>query len=325
MANGPDHNDDKFNPGPDHQPVAAPEHTNREIHRSVLPDETISLLAPQDGGIYLDGTLGMGGHTRIILEKSGPSGRVIGFDWDEKAMAIARENLAPYGDRVIFVRSNFASAVETLPELGIDKIDGLLLDLGISSLQLDGAGPDKDGRGFSFKGGEPLDMRMDDRNETTAAHLVNTLKVKELADIFYYYGDERQARRIAARIGEERQRERIETTDQLAELVARAIPKRFHPKNIHVATRVFQALRIAVNRELENLKKILAEADRILKPGARFCVISFHSLEDRLVKLGFRANPRLEVITRKPITPGPAECRTNPRARSAKLRAAAML
>lgn len=203
-------------------------------------------------------------------------------------------------------------------ELGIGRIDGLLLDLGLSSLQLDGSG-----RGFSFKGSEPLDMRMDQRQATTAAELVNEASEEELADIFFYYGEERQARRIAERIVEERRKEKIVSTDQLVALVAQAIPKRFHPPKIHVATKVFQALRIAVNRELDSLEQILADGASLLAPGARFCVISFHSLEDRLVKQAFRENPLLEVVTAKPITPGREECLRNPRARSAKLRVAA--
>ena len=203
-------------------------------------------------------------------------------------------------------------------ELGIGTIDGLLLDLGLSSLQLDASG-----RGFSFKGSEPLDMRMDQRQATTAAELVNKASEEELADIFFYYGEERQARRIAEEIVEARRKEKIVSTDQLVALVDRAIPKRFHPKKIHVATKVFQALRIAVNRELDSLERILADGATLLAPGARFCVISFHSLEDRLVKQAFRENPLLEVVTPKPLTPGRAECLRNPRARSAKLRVAA--
>ncbi|MBU1546767.1 MAG: 16S rRNA (cytosine(1402)-N(4))-methyltransferase RsmH, partial [Proteobacteria bacterium] len=220
--------------------------------------------------------------------------------------------------RVRFVHENFASIKETLMELGIGTIDGLLLDLGLSSLQLDASG-----RGFSFKGSEPLDMRMDQRQKTTAAELVNEASEEELADIFFYYGEERQARRIAEEIVEARRKEKIVSTDQLVALVDQAIPKRFHPKKIHVATKVFQALRIAVNRELDSLERILADGATLLAPGARFCVISFHSLEDRLVKQAFRENPLLEVVTPKPLTPGRAECLRNPRARSAKLRVAA--
>jgi 16S rRNA (cytosine1402-N4)-methyltransferase len=283
-------------------------------------EETLKLLAPVDGGIYVDGTLGLGGHAREILEQCGPTGQVIGFDRDGDAIARAQRNLEAYGKRVTFVRRNFADIKKGLSELDIAHVDGLLLDIGLSSLQLDASG-----RGFSFKGNEPLDMRMDDRGQVTAADLLNRRSADELADIFYYYGEERHARRIAARIVSEREKVGFETTDQLAAVVAQAIPKRFHPKKIHVATKVFQALRIAVNRELESLARILDETVDILKPGGRVCVISFHSLEDRLVKWKFRENPALKVLTKKPVVPSKAEQQRNPRARSAKLRAALLL
>ena len=281
-------------------------------------EEVVTCLAPVDGGVYVDGNLGLGGHTERILEACGPTGQVVGFDWDASALTLAQERLARYAGRVRFVHENFTSIKETLMELGLGTIDGLLLDLGLSSLQLD-----ESGRGFSFKGSEPLDMRMDQRQATTAAQLVNEASQEELADIFFYYGEERQARRIAEEIVGARRKEKIVSTDQLVALVDQAIPKRFQPKKIHVATKVFQALRIAVNRELDSLEQILADGASLLAPGARFCVISFHSLEDRLVKQAFRENPLLEVITPKPLTPGRAECLRNPRARSAKLRVAA--
>jgi len=288
-----------------------------ERHRSVLLAEVMEWLAPRDGGIYVDGNLGLGGHSAKILEACAPHGRLVAFDWDAEAMAIARERLASFGDRVHFVRQNFAAVKDVLAELGIDKVNGLLLDLGLSSLQLD-----ESGRGFTFKGSEPLDMRMDDRGAKTAADLLNTAGQEELADIFYYYGEERQARPIAARIVEARRKEPFVTTAQLVKVVEWAVPKRFHPKKIHVATKVFQALRIAVNRELENLAQILADGAEILAPGGRFCVISFHSLEDRLVKQAFHDSPNLRVLIRKPIVAGPEELAVNPRARSAKLRVA---
>lgn len=281
-------------------------------------EEVVTCLAPKDGGVYVDGNLGLGGHTERILETCGPTGQVVGFDWDAAALILAQERLARFAGRVRFVHENFTSIKETLMELGIGTIDGLLLDLGLSSLQLDASG-----RGFSFKGSEPLDMRMDQRQTTTAAQLINEASEEELADIFFYYGEEYQARRIAQWIVEARRKEEIVSTDQLVALVDQAIPKRFQPKKIHVATKVFQALRIAVNRELDSLERILADGATLLAPGARFCVISFHSLEDRLVKQAFRENPLLEVITPKPLTPGRAECLRNPRARSAKLRVAA--
>ncbi len=286
-------------------------------HQPVLLAEVLEWLAPRDGGIYVDGNLGLGGHSAKILEMSAPHGRLVAFDWDAAAMAIARERLADFGDRVHFVRRNFAVISDTLAELGIAKVDGILLDLGLSSLQLD-----ESGRGFTFKGSEPLDMRMDDRGGRTAADLLNTAGQDELADIFYYYGEERQARPIAARIVEARRSEPFVVTEQLVRVVEWAVPKRFHPKKIHVATKVFQALRIAVNGELENLARVLADGAGLLAPGGRFCIISFHSLEDRLVKQAFHDNPALRVLTRKPIVAGAAELAANPRARSAKLRVA---
>lgn len=290
------------------------------IHQPVLLDEVLASLAPVDGGIYVDGNLGLGGHAERILEASAPGGRVIGFDWDAEAVAQAAARLARFGDRIQCVHRNFTALEETLMEHGVRQIDGLLLDLGLSSLQLD-----RSGRGFSFKGEEPLDMRMDKRRELTAADLVNHKGQQELADIFYYYGEERQARPIAEAVVEARKRQPLYTTAQLVEVVERAVPRRFHPKKIHVATKVFQALRIAVNQELENLQTVLAQGPKLLAIGGRFCVISFHSLEDRLVKRAFQENPLLRVVTAKPIVPGEAECHRNPRARSAKLRVAERL
>ena len=288
-----------------------------QIHRSVLLDEILAYLAPASGGVYVDGTLGLGGHTEAILSRSAPDGRVIAFEWDEAAIALSRERLQSFGSRLTVVKRNFAEIAEGLEELGIEVVDGILIDIGLSSLQLD-----RGERGFSFQRDEPLDMRMDIRRGTTAASLLASCSEEELADIFYYFGDERQARPIAARIAMARGKEPIRTTGQLAELIARAVPKRFHPKKIHVATKVFQALRIAVNTELENLARILDTAAPLLKPGARFCVISFHSLEDRMVKRKFRENKQLEILTARPVVPGAEEIAGNPRSRSARLRVA---
>lgn len=281
-------------------------------------EEAIAGLNPRDGGLYVDGNLGLGGHTERILELSSPGGQVIGFDLDEAALEAARERLARFAGRVRFIHKNFSSLKETMMELGVDRIDGLLLDLGLSSLQLEASG-----RGFSFKGSEPLDMRMDRRQAITAAEIVNGASQEELADIFFHYGEERQARRIAGRLVEERRKQRIVSTDQLVALVDRAVPRRFQPQKIHPATKVFQALRIAVNRELDSLARVLSDGAGLLSPGARFCVISFHSLEDRLVKRAFLENPQMELLVRKPISPSREECQRNPRARSAKLRIAA--
>ena len=288
-----------------------------KIHCSVLPAETLEFLAPHSDGVYVDGTLGLGGHSEAILKQSSPNGRVIGFDWDEAAIEKSRERLKPFGDRLTIIRRNFSEIAEGLAEVGIDKVDGILIDIGLSSLQLDmGA------RGFSFQRDEPLDMRMDIRREITAASILADCREQELADIFYYYGEEKQARRIASYVVKERMVNPVETSGQLATLVARAVPRAFHPKRIHVATRVFQALRIAVNTELENLAAILKSGVSCLAPGARFCVISFHSLEDRMVKRKFRENVELKVLTKKPIVATPEEQEKNRRSRSARLRVA---
>jgi 16S rRNA (cytosine1402-N4)-methyltransferase len=287
------------------------------VHCSVLPEEVLRYLAPRSGGVYVDGTLGLGGHTEAVLRQSSPAGRVIAFEWDEEAIARSRIRLQPFADRLIIVRRNFAEIGASLSELNIKQVDGILVDIGLSSLQLD-----MGGRGFSFQRDEPLDMRMDTRREVTAALLLATCSEKELADIFFYYGDEKQARPIAREIVQSRFSEKILTSGQLAIVVARAIPRRFHPEKIHVATKVFQALRIAVNSELENLARLLGQAPPLLRTGARFCVISFHSLEDRLVKRKFREQGNLEILTPKPVIPTQTEIAANPRSRSARLRVA---
>ena len=288
-------------------------------HTPVLLEEAIRLLAPVDGGIYVDCTLGLGGHSEKILQACSPSGRVIGFEWDAHALALAKERLKPFGQRFTALHRNFSEIMEGLAELNIRKVDGLLLDLGVSSLQLDTRI-----RGFSYLADGPLDMRMDERNSLSAAEIINTYSKEELADIFYYLGEERQARRIAAHIVAERDKGRIATTAHLSRVIAAAVPKKFQPRKIHVATKVFQALRIAVNRELDNLANVLDCITKVLKPGGRVCIISFHSLEDRLVKWKFKQNPLLHIVTRKPVTQGHEEIRLNPRSRSAKLRAAYM-
>ncbi len=288
------------------------------IHKPVLLREVLHYLQVSPGGVYVDGTLGLGGHSEAILAASAPDGRVIGFEWDEKAMELARKRLAVFGSRLTAVARNFAELGLGLKEAGCTAVDGILVDIGLSSLQLDSGG-----RGFSFLQDEPLDMRMDVRRKLTAADLLATSSEEELADILYYYGEERQARRIAAELVSARKKEKIETSAQLARIVSQAVPRRFHPKKIHAATRTFQGLRIAVNRELENLAALIDQAGEFLKPGARLCVISFHSLEDRIVKRRFRQHQDLEVITARPVVAGADEVGSNPRSRSAKLRAAA--
>ncbi len=288
-----------------------------QIHRPVLLDECMHFLEPQAGGVYVDGTFGLGGHSAEILARSGPDGKVVAFEWDDEALRRSGERIRQYAGRLTIVRRNFAELAAGLEEIGVREIDGLLIDIGMSSLQLDWGE-----RGFSFQRDEMLDMRMDNRNPTTAQAILESCSEQELADIFYYYGEERQARPIASAIVQFREREKISTTKQLVSIIVQTIPRRFHPKRIHVATRVFQALRIAVNTELENLAKILDDGAMFLKPGARFCVISFHSLEDRIVKRKFKNNELLEVLTGKAVVPTETEMAVNARSRSAKLRVA---
>lgn len=303
-------------------------------HLSVLPDEVLALLAPAPSGIYLDGTLGGGGHARLILEASAPDGRLVGLDRDPSALRKAAEVLAPFGNRVVLRHRNFSDAAEVLAELGISGLDGMLLDLGVSSHQLDEAS-----RGFSFRGEAPLDMRMDPTSGPTAADVVNAAAAEELARIFREYGEERWAGRIARRIVQVRQQQPLTTTRQLADLVRDTVPGGKAPARIHPATRVFQALRIHVNQELEHVSRGIASAIDLLNPGGRLVVISFHSLEDRIVKRFFleeakgcicpprlpvcvcNHRPRLELLTRRGIRAAEAEVEANPRARSAVLRA----
>jgi len=297
-------------------------------HIPVLVEEVISLLGCAPHRIYVDATLGGGGHALEILKRTEPDGKLIGIEWDEEAIAEARKVLGPFGERVRIFRENFAHLSRLLREIGTESVDGILLDLGLSSIQLEGQE-----RGFSFRGESPLDMRMDQRTEETAADLVNTLPLKELEEIFWTYGEERWARRIAKAIGDERDRRRIETTQALSKIVYQAIPKRFQSRKLDPATRTFQALRVRVNHELENLKQVLEEGWPFLKGGGRMCVISFHSLEDRIVKQTFRRLERgepgglnqqklMQILTPKPMTPSEKEERENPRSRSAKLRCA---
>jgi 16S rRNA (cytosine1402-N4)-methyltransferase len=288
-----------------------------ELHIPVLAREVLEWLDPRSAKLYVDGTLGLGGHASLILDQSAPAGRVLGFEWDEQAARLAADRLSGFGDRFQLVHGSYADLAAQCHQLGVQQVDGILIDLGVSSLQLDS--PE---RGFSFRVDAPLDMRMDGRRQVTAEQLVNSLKKDELADIFYNYGEERQARRIAKFIVEARLHCPVKTTRQLAEIVRRAIPAKYHPKKIHVATRVFQALRIAVNREFDNLVTLLTDAPGLLAPGARICIITFHSLEDRIVKQAFVNNQAYRVLTRKPVGPTAIEMRSNPRSRSAKLRVA---
>ena len=290
--------------------------TNGPRHEPVLAEETVTLVAASHGGLFVDCTLGLGGHTRALLEAGAT--RVIGLDRDTDALALAATALAEFGDRVELVHSDYRQLGRVLEARSIAGVDGILADLGLSSLQLDA-----EGRGFSFRRDEPLDMRMDRTAGPTAADLLAGAGEQELADAIFKYGEERFSRRIARALVEARRTARVETTGQLAAIVRRAIPHRGYQR-IDPATRTFQALRIWVNDELEGLGTFLAEAAGFLLAGARFAGITFHSLEDRIVKHGFRTlaagESALRVLTRKPIVPGEAEVTRNPRARSAKLR-----
>jgi 16S rRNA (cytosine1402-N4)-methyltransferase len=308
------------------------------FHEPVLVEEVISSLACRAGGVYLDGTLGGGGHARAILTATAPGGLLIGIDTDGEALRETTGLLTSFGDRAILVQGRFADMDTILNGLGIEKLDGILLDLGVSSHQLDTAE-----RGFSFALDAPLDMRMDRSQGTSACDLIHTLPVAELARIIHDYGEEFMARRIARAIGNRRSISPIRTTADLAALIASTVPQKKQPTRIHPATKTFQALRIAVNNELPQLQSALAAGIGRLKAGGRFCVISFHSLEDRIVKNAFRAaekgclcppdlprcacgrKPTLRVVNRKPLLPRESEICRNPRSRSAKLRTAERL
>jgi 16S rRNA (cytosine1402-N4)-methyltransferase len=309
---------------PDHQP-----------HIPVLRDTILDYLNPRPGVLFIDGTLGAGGHEAAILDATGPDGRLLGFDRDAAALDVARANLARFGDRVQSVHASYAEMGRIAPEMDFGAVDGVLLDLGYSSMQIDDPM-----RGFGFRQEGPLDMRFDRRESRTAAELVNTLGEYELADLIREYGEERYAKKIARAIVGARP---LESTKQLADLIERITPRpksRPGKKPIHPATRTFQALRIAVNDELDMLRDALPQAVDLLKPGGRLAVISFHSLEDRIVKQFTRYEAtdcicppeqpvctcdkqvRLKIITRKPVGASEEEIAQNPRSRSARLRVA---
>jgi 16S rRNA (cytosine1402-N4)-methyltransferase len=309
------------------------------VHQPVLYQEIIHAIRPQRGGLYVDGTLGAGGHALGILEASSPDGRLLGMDLDPYALRLAQEKLAPFGERAVLVHASYRSLTAQLKALGWSAVDGILLDLGLSSMQLD-----TPQRGFSFQTEAPLDMRFDPRNLQTAADLVNDLPERDLADLIFRFGEERNARQVARAIVKARP---LHTTRQLAEVVRRATSG--GSSGIHPATRTFQALRIAVNQELDALEDVLPQMLKALalakedRPGGRMAVIAFHSLEDRLVKQFLRREGRdclcpprqpictcghkatLRELTRPPIRPQEEEIRMNPRARSARLRVAERL
>ncbi|MGE5583681.1 MAG: 16S rRNA (cytosine(1402)-N(4))-methyltransferase RsmH [Bacillota bacterium] len=308
------------------------------VHQPVMPDEVVSYLNIQPTGIYVDATIGGGGHALRIAENLTDEGLIIGIDQDQEALSVAVERLKQVEPRVELFHKNFLHLNEILKELKITAVDGILFDLGVSSPQLD-----EEERGFSYKSDAPLDMRMDQSQPFSAAHLVNTATVAELAKILWDYGEERWNKRIANFIVEYRRDKYIETTGELVTIIKNAIPAAARRTGPHPARRSFQALRIAVNRELDVLKETLENTLRILKPGGRVVVISFHSLEDRIVKNTFAGwakgcqcpkeapvclcgqLPKARVITKKPVLPSQEEMAVNPRARSSKLRAAEKL
>ena len=306
----------------------------RYRHIPVMVKEVIHYLDCSPGKTYVDGTLGGGGHAQAILRAIAPDGFLIGIDRDPDAVACARESLCKLRPNVQIFHNNFTHLPQILSQSSTKGVDGILIDLGLSLHQLEGSG-----RGFSFMRDEPLDMRMNPQEGKTAEAIVNELSEKELSDLITCYGEERWARRIAKRIVQTRRRERIRSTSQLADIVKGAIPARYRPRRINPATRTFQALRIAVNEELEGLKTFLEHAVDCLKPKGRICVLSFHSLEDRIVKGHFKAlargcecpgdipvcvcgkRPRVRILTKRPVKAGAVEVTANPMARSARLRA----
>lgn len=299
-------------------------------HLPVLYHEIIHALCPHDQGLYVDGTVGAGGHARGILEASSPNGKLIGLDLDPLALSLAREVLSPFGDRVILLKASYTTLETQLVNLGWSSINGIMLDFGVSSMQLDS--PD---RGFSFRSDAPLDMRFDPDGHVMAEDLVNGLPERDLANLIYNYGEERKSRQIARAITDSRP---LHTTRELAEVITGIIKS--EKGRIHPATRTFQALRIAVNDELKAIEEVLPQAVNSLTPGGRLAVISFHSLEDRIVKKYFRKESqdcicpprqpvctcshkaRIREISRRPIRPEDSEINKNPRARSARMRVA---
>jgi len=304
-------------------------------HVPVMLQEVVDQLVVKIGSIYVDCTIGLGGHTLGILEAD-PKASVLGIDVDSQALAIANENLKNYGDRVSLINGNFTDLISLLDLHGISEVDGVLMDLGVSSIQLDT--PD---RGFSFRYNANLDMRMDQKADRPISYELNKESIDKLTEIIKEFGEERWAKRIARNIVTARERSPITTTRQLAEIIEKSVPR--SNESIHPATRTFQALRIYKNNELENLKSGLEQAIRILRSGGRICVISFHSLEDRIVKNTFRTlehgcicspkipicicgqKPVIKIITKKPITPNDEEVEINPRSRSSKMRVAEKL
>jgi 16S rRNA (cytosine1402-N4)-methyltransferase len=304
-------------------------------HQPVMVDEVIRYLITTPEGVYVDGTVGTGGHSVEICKRIAPQGELICLDIDRTSIQVAEERLSPFGQRVRIIRESYVDLDKALEGIGIDKVTGIFLDLGVSSYQLESSG-----RGFSFTKDEPLDMRMDQDRGITASELVNTIPKQRLQALLWDYAQERWAKLIARAIGEERRKGPIRSSRQLARLVEATIPRKHHPRKRHPATKTFQALRIAVNRELDNIADFLEKAPLLLVKGGRLVVISYHSLEDRLVKKAMRhwerddmhpgklpvfpstRPPLMRALMKKGLRPGQAEMNTNPRCRSAVMRVA---
>ena len=289
-------------------------------HIPVMLNEVVEYLKPERGNIVVDGTLGLGGHAEVLLKLIGDKGRLIGIDRDARALALARENLSAYQDQCDFVHENYANIDAVLAKLNIKDVDRILLDLGISSFQLNDPQ-----RGFSFRAEGPLDMRMDQDSYISAFDLVNSLSEKEISAILKDFGQERWHHRIARYVVQRRSEKPIETTKELSDIILRAMPRHSRREKIHPATRTFQAFRIAVNRELQGLEEALDKCFDCLKTGGRIGIIAFHSLEDRIVKQKFRSwakSGELNLIVKKPLRPSDGEAKFNSRARSARLRIA---
>jgi 16S rRNA (cytosine1402-N4)-methyltransferase len=305
------------------------------VHQPVMVDEVVRFLITDPRGIYVDGTVGTGGHSLTIAKSLAPAGRLICLDVDRTSLEVARERLSQFAGRVTLVKESYVAIDTVLVEMGVEWVNGILVDLGFSSYQLESSG-----RGFSFQNDEPLDMRMDQEKPVNAADLVNAGSLESLQGILRDYGEERWAKRIAKAIVEERKKSPIRSTLQLARIAERTIPRRYHPRNIHPATRIFQALRIAVNRELQNLADFLKMVPLVLVQGGSLVVISYHSLEDRLVKQALRQwegvevyprkvpvihtpkKPLMKAVRKRALRPSQAELDRNPRSRSAVMRVA---
>ncbi|RLB30022.1 MAG: 16S rRNA (cytosine(1402)-N(4))-methyltransferase [Deltaproteobacteria bacterium] len=304
-------------------------------HQPVMVDEVISYLITIPEGIYVDGTVGTGGHSLEICKRIAPKGELICLDIDRSSIRLAKERLSPFGERVKIIKESYVALDKVLKRIGIDKVNGILLDLGVSSYQLESSG-----RGFSFIKDEPLDMRMDEDRGATASELINNISIEKLQELLWVYAQERWAKLIARVIVEERRKRPIASSRQLAILIETTIPARYRPRKRHPATKTFQALRIAVNRELQNIADFLEECPSLLVKGGRAVVISYHSLEDRLVKQAFHQKgkdnisprklpvfpdtspPLMKALRKKGLRPSQAEINVNPRARSAIMRAA---